>query len=255
LVSFLLRFTFIMPRVPRKLIIRAGDDFHTMWRCHNKSHLLRDHADKRAYLQAVRNDYLDNCSREEFAIHSYTMMANHGHLRHSLKVHAKVFSNHLRRAHGRFGLGYNRRHGRIGPVAAGRPTTVCLGGTEDAIRCDLYIMCNPVRAGIVRHPTDILWKDFSCCRYFAYGEKNYYDDMLELPQWYLDLGRTDSERQHKFRSMLDRYLVETGFKRDPRLSTGYFFGPDEWVEERRKRMREMIKKKSTGPPAEVTGPV
>jgi hypothetical protein len=74
--------------------------------------------------------------------------------------------------------------------------------------------------------------------------------MLELPGWYIRLGRTPGQRQRKFRSLVDRYLVESGMKRNPKYSRGHFIGNTSWVREKRKMLRDELKKKPTGPPGE-----
>jgi hypothetical protein len=60
------------------------------------------------------------------------------------------------------------------------------------------------------------------------------------------------KRQKQFRRLMDEYLVEKGMKRDPKLSSGYFYGSESWLKEMRKKLREKMREKSkklaTGPP-------
>jgi putative transposase len=154
----------------------------------------------------------------------------------------------MRRAHGRFGLRYNKRHDRLGKVAHDRPKTIRIQDERAESRVMLYLDCNPVRAGVVKKPTDIRLKNTSSCRYYAYGESSKFSDMLTPPEWYLKLGATPAQRQHKYRALLDKYLIENGLKRDPTISTGYFLGESQWVDE----MRELLKtktQKTTGSPS------
>jgi len=236
-------------RLPRKLIVGPGSSIHKIWRCHNREFLLQSHRDKRAYLQAIHDDFLQRCSQDDFAIQSYCIMSNHAHEKDKIKQDLASFSRHMQRAHGLFGLHYNKRHRRLGKIAHDRPKTLLIENDEEDMRCTFYIDCNPVRAGIIKHPTDVLWKDLSSCRYYAYGKKNQYDDMIEFPQWYQRLGKTARQRQRKYRSLLDKYLVEEGLKRNPKMSRGYYLGGELWKMEMRKKLGEKLKKKaSTGPP-------
>ena len=72
--------------------------------------------------------------------------------------------------------------------------------------------------------------------------------MLTVPKWYEELGKTAIQRQRKYRSMLDKYLVSHGMKRDPTMSSGYFIGGNLWLQEMRKKLSAALKKKSKQPP-------
>ncbi len=181
-------------------------------------------------------------------------MANHAHEVDELRGTLRSYSEHMRRAHGLFGLRFNKRHRRIGKVAHDRPKTLSVQDDDRLKNLMFYIDCNPVRAGITAHPTDIRWKEFSSCRFYSFGEKNSYTDMLTLPKWYLKLGDTARKRQRKYRSLLDRYMIERGLKRDPKMSQGFFIGGELWMEEMRKKLAKVLGKKQAGgkdPPEEA----
>lgn len=235
-------------RVPRKYILVPGAAFHKIWRCHDREFLLRSHAEKHAYLKCIHDDYLKRCSRDDFVIYGYNVMSNHCHESDEIRGDVRVFSEHMRRSHGRFGMGFNQRHGRLGKVAHDRPKTLQLENDEQLKNLMFYIDCNPVRAGLTKRPGDIRWKEFSSCRFYSYGEKNSYHKMLTIPEWYRKLAPTARKRQSKYRSMLDRYLVRYGLKRDPKMSSGIFIGGELWVEEMRRQLAKHLKnEESTGP--------
>ncbi|HUU01503.1 MAG TPA: hypothetical protein VM425_08700 [Myxococcota bacterium] len=235
-------------RVPRKHILVPHAPFHKIWRCHDREYLLQSHAEKHAYLKCIHDDYLKKCSQDDFVIYSYNVMSNHCHESDEIRGDSKVFSEHMRRAHGLFGLTFNKRHKRLGKVAHDRPKTLQVQDDERLKNLMFYMDCNPVRAGIIARPTDIRWKEFSSCRFYCFGEKNSYDDMLTIPEWYKKLAPTARKRQSKYRSMLDRYMVEHGMKRDPTMGSGLFIGGELWMDEMRKKLSKLLKKKkSTGP--------
>ena len=233
-------------RIPRKHTLEPSTPFHKIWRCHNREFLLQSHAEKHAYLKCLSDDYKKNCSKEDFVIYSYNVMANHAHEADEIRGTVKSYSEHMRRAHGLFGLKFNKRHKRLGKVAHDRPKTLKVQNDERLKNLMFYIDCNPVPAGVTSHPTDIRWKEFSSCRFYAYGEKNSYTDMLTMPKWYMELGRTPKERQRRYRSMLDRYMIEHGLKRDPKMSQGLFIGGELWVLEMRKKLAKALKKEKQG---------
>lgn len=215
---------------------------------------MQSHAEKHAYLKSIHDDYMKRCSKDDFEIYAYSVMSTHAHEVNKLKKAIRAFSEHMRRAHGKFGLRFNKRHNRLGKVAHDRPKTLQVQDDDRLKNLMFYIDCNPVRAGIISHPTDIRFKEFSSCRFYCYGEKNSYTDMLTMPEWYKKLGNTARKRQHKYRSMLDKYLVERGLKRDPKMGSGYSIGGELWVEEMRKRIWRLIEeKKRTGSDPPDTG--
>jgi REP element-mobilizing transposase RayT len=236
-------------RIPRRLVLKPFSFFHMMWRTHNREFLLQDHQEKLRYLRAVRDDYLENCGPEQFAIHGYTMMSNHGHLNGSLGADPKLYSEHMRRSHSCFGQAFNKRHNRLGKVAHDRPNTKSSQDEAYAIEVMLYDLFNPVRANLIPNPTHVQWRLFSTARYLAFGEENELTCMITLPDWYLRLGKTAAERQRKFRQMLDRYAVDRGLKRDPKKARGHFVGGELWVQAMRRQVGEWVRarrKKATG---------
>lgn len=228
-------------RIPRNIVLLPFSYFHMMWRTHNREFLLADHKEKLRYLRAVRDDYLKNCKPEDFVLNGYTMMSNHAHLNGSIGPDHKPLSDHMRRAHSRFGLAFNKRHKRLGKVAHDRPKIKASQDEAYALEVMLYDLFNPVRAGIIPNPTHVKWRQFSTARYLAYGEKNEFTDMITLPDWYLALADTAEERQQKFRQILDRYAVQKGLKQDPRWSRGHFVGGDQWMQDARRRVNDWVR--------------
>jgi len=233
-------------RIPRKHVLVPGFAFHKIWRCHNREYLLQSHSEKHAYLKCLHDDYIKKCSPDDFVIYGYNVMGTHGHEVDEVRGKTKSFSDHMRRAHGTFGLTFNKRHKRLGKVAHDRPKTLLVQDDDRLKNLMFYMDCNPVRAGIISHPTDIRWKEFSSCRFYCFGEKNSYTDMLTLPEWYKKLGKTARQRQHKYRAMLDKYLVERGMKRDPKMASGLYIGGELWMYEMRKKLSRLLKDKLSG---------
>ena len=239
-------------RVPRRLVLRPFSYFHMMWRAHNREFIMQDHKEKLRYLRCMLDDYRKNCNPEQFEFNGYTLMSNHAHLNGSVGENHVPFSDHMRRAHSRFGMSYNKRHKRIGKVAHDRPKIKASQNEAYSIKVMLYDFFNPVRVNLVPTPTHVKWRQFSSARYLAFGEKNQFTEMLTLPAWYLRLGKTPSRRQRKFRRMLDEFAVEKGYKRDPKMARGNFVGGDLWLEAMKRRVRDWMRQRGkmtggTGP--------
>ena len=118
----------------------------------------------------------------------------------------------------------------MGKVNYDRPKTLEIENLKYQINAHLYIECNPVKSGKVKHPTHY---KYSSCNFYATGKKNEWTKELDIPQWYLDLGPTPAIRQKRFRKMLDKYLRKNGFINDQEIiSLGTFIGQDTWVKMR-----------------------
>ena len=228
-------------RIPRHIVLRPFSYFHMMWRAHNREFILQDHREKIRYLRAVRDDYQKNCKPEQFALYGYAMMSNHAHQNGSIGQDHTALSGHMRRAHSRFGLAYNKRHHRLGKVAHDRPKIKASQDEAYAIEVMLYDLFNPVRAKLIPTPTHEKWKLFSTARFMAFGEENEFTCMITLPDWYLRLGKTPAQRRRKFRQMLDRYAVDKGLKRDPTKARGHFVGCDLWVQAMRQQVSAWVR--------------
>lgn len=94
----------------------------------------------------------------EWQLHAYCLMDTH--------VHAVVET-----ARGTLGLGmqrligghaymFNRRHCRYGHLFAGPYYAVELATEAHMIEACVYVVLNPVRAGLVRHPADWVWSSY-----------------------------------------------------------------------------------------------
>ncbi len=217
-------------RVPRSLVILANTAYHLIWRMHNREFRLGPNQNKGLYLQAVLDDMTSRVQNDDLVIYGYCIMSNHIHSIGKVQSDSGVLSDHMRRAHGKFGYKLNKREKRSGAVGDGRAKTKPIEDIAGEKRVLFYILTNPVRAGICKDPKNIKLRMSSTCRFMAYGETTEFTEMLTLPEWYLKLGSTPQKRQAKFRSLLDEYLIECGLKRDPGMTEGLYIGSKEWAD-------------------------
>ena len=167
----------------------------------------------------------------------------------------KIFGDWMRNAHSRYGMYYNGKYERQGKVAYDRPQTQEVEDQYGLMRVMFYGDCNPVRAGIVKHPTKY---KYSSCRYYAYGDENEFTKYLDVPDWYKELGKTSRQRQKKYRKLLDAYMREKGMLKDrEELFDSMFIGRELWREERERILKEQIKrvKEIMSTPENRAGPV
>jgi putative transposase len=68
--------------------------------------------------------------------------------------------------------------------------------------CGRYIELNPVRAGLVEHPSDYPWSSY---QYRALGKM---DRLLDDDPWYLGLGIDAEDRQKEYRAWVEARIAE-----------------------------------------------
>ena len=205
-------------RKPRKETLSTTGLFHKMWRGHNREPVFEDDEDKRGYLRNLKRAYTGEIAAS-LVLFCFVLMLNHTHevggpadrLRTALLRAVELLGNWMRNAHSWFGAEFNRRHNRQGKVAYDRPKTKEIDSDRGVLDVMFYCDANPVRAGKVSHPSRYRW---SSHRFYAYGEKNEYTDMLTPPPAYLALGETPEARQRKYRSLVDDYLRKNGLLDD-----------------------------------------
>ena len=235
-------------RRSRKLSLNVTGLFHKMWRGHNREHIFADNNEKLDYLEqlgASRSEATDLLVQW----HSYCLMGNHTHETGSIQKDAEnksfvagvqEFGHWMRRTHSRFGARFNRRHKRQGKVAYDRPKTCEIENNFHLLRVMFYVDANPVRAGIVTHPSRYRYSSY---QYYAHGRRNRFTKYLIPPKAYLDLGKTPDERQRKYREHCDQYLREAGFIEDDpsKDMESHFIGTPTWGRARRALMGTSIK--------------
>ena len=217
-----------MARVPRSWVIQEGATFHKVWRGHNKEWNLGEASEKLKYLNLLYEEKAKDTS----PLRALCLMSNHTHEVYTLK-NLPSFSNFMRRHHSRYGMYFNFKHKRCGKVAQDRPLTSQFENEEHEMRAIFYIHANPLRAGICKDAKDYAW---STHKLYAFGVKPKWlkDNVVEFPQWYLDLGKTMEQRQKAYRQMFDRYLLEQGLRKQPLYIYGT--GSPAWVLKRHKEI-------------------
>lgn len=211
-------------RKPRKKTINNTGLFHKMWRGHNREPVLEDIDDKIAYCNHLKDTQTEQI-KEKVTAFSICIMSNHVHEtgaalpdeQGSFDDSIYMLGNWMRNAHSRFGAQFNRKHNRQGKVAYDRPKTTEIDSDEGVLEVMFYGDANPVRAGMVSHPSRF---EYSSYRFYALGERSALTAHLEHPPAYRALGRTAEERRQRYRELCDQYLRKAGLIDDRPLEDG-----------------------------------
>jgi len=225
-------------RIPRNLSVRPGYSVHKVWRGHNREWNLKTGEQKQKYLDFMNQDLESNQYEAGSTILALTLMSNHTHELFDVSCQ-KLFSNHMRRHHSRYGRYFNDLKNRRGKVAEDRPHTTLIADDHHKMMCTFYIHANPHRAKI----GDPERYEYSTHKLYAYGKRSIWMRNVALPEWYLRLGKTMAQRQKKYRVLFARYLKSSGLRKQTFLRK-LFFGPIPWMlgnEERVIEWRKSLK--------------
>jgi len=208
-----------MPRRPR--IVVPGIPLHLIQRGNNRQACFYREEDYRIYL-----DWL-----EEYAavagceIHAYVLMTNHVHLLITPN-RAESVGEMMRRLGQRYVQYINRTRNRSGTLWEGRFRSCVVQEDNYLLNCQRYIEMNPVRAGIVLHPSDHHWSSY---RFYAEGASS---QLLKPNSMYLRLGCDDLSRQVAYQELLETELEPMLLDEIRKMTNGNFaLGADRFAEE------------------------
>ena len=143
--------------MPRSLrLILPGVAVHIIQRGNNRAACFRSDGDYLVYLAHLRQ----LSDKYDCAVHAYCLMTNHVHL--LLTPSADGACAGLMRDLGqRYVQYFNRQHERTGTLWEGRFRSCVAESAHYVLGCYRYIELNPVRAGMVDHPSGYLWSSFA----------------------------------------------------------------------------------------------
>jgi REP-associated tyrosine transposase len=143
--------------MPRSLrLILPGVAVHIIQRGNNRAACFRNDSDYLVYLAHLRQ----LSEKYDCAIHAYCLMTNHVHL--LVTPSADGACTGLMRDLGqRYVQYFNREHERTGTLWEGRFRSCLAESPRYVVACHRYIELNPVRAGMVDHPSGYPWSSYA----------------------------------------------------------------------------------------------
>ena len=144
------------PPMARPLRIEfEGALYHVTSRGNARQAIFLDDEDRERFLERL-GKVVD---RFGWLCHAYCLMTNHYHL--LLETPAANLSRGMQLLNGTFTQAFNRRHGRVGHVLQGRFKGILVEKESHLLELARYVVLNPVRAGVVRHPREYGWSSYS----------------------------------------------------------------------------------------------
>jgi putative transposase len=217
-----------MARLPRFIV--PGQPQHVIVRGNNRTEIFCADADYHFYLEKLQMA----CAKHGCEVHAYVLMTNHVHL--LITPHADVSLGKTLQMLGRYYVQYfNYCYQRTGTLWEGRYKATVIDSEAYLLTCMRYIELNPVRAGMVSHPSEYPWSSY---HYNALGQPN------EIVTPYLEyrrLGKTAEERQAAYRQLFKHHVPENCIS-DIREATNkaWALGSDQFKQRIRKQLERRV---------------
>ena len=141
-----------MPRHPRQEA--PGAIHHVVAQGNNRQAIVTDDCDRAALLRSLS----DTASRFRWSCHAYCLMTTHLHL--VVETRDPNLGHGMGRLLGGYARWFNRRHGRVGHLFMTPFFSRVLQTDEHVLAATLYVLVNPVRARLCRHPSEWMWGSY-----------------------------------------------------------------------------------------------
>lgn len=175
---------------------------HVVQRGNNRAavfHQARDYHDYLALLAVAARRY-------HTFVHAYVLMTNHVHLLLTSERTEGV-SESLRYLASRFVRRINDRYGRTGRLWESRFRSSPIDSDFYCLACYRYIELNPVRAGIVRTPSEYRWSSY------AVNASARTSSLVTSHETYTSLGSTPLERAERYKALVHQALPDDAVRR------------------------------------------
>lgn len=131
-----------------------GAIYHVTSRGNARQVIFEDDEDRQSFLDTLTRV----AERFNWICHAYCLMDNHYHL--MIETPDGNLSTGMRQLNGVYTQRFNRRYGRVGHVMQGRFKSILVERDSYLLELCRYIVLNPVRARMVRHPEKYLWSSY-----------------------------------------------------------------------------------------------
>ncbi|KKW44589.1 MAG: hypothetical protein UY95_C0024G0008 [Parcubacteria group bacterium GW2011_GWA2_56_7] len=131
-----------------------GGLYHVIARGNAKQKIFLDDHDRERFLYWLK----DAIRVHNLVLHAYCLMGNHYHV--LIETPDGNLSRAMRDVNGHYTQNFNARHERVGHLFQGRYKAFVIEKHSYILAVLRYIILNPVRARLVRHPRDWRWSSY-----------------------------------------------------------------------------------------------
>jgi REP element-mobilizing transposase RayT len=128
--------------------------YHVTARGNERNAIVRDDIDRDRFVQTVA----EMVEHYRVVCHAWVLMDNHYHL--LIETPDPNLSRAIRHLNGVYTQAFNRRHHRVGHLFQGRFKAILVDKETYLLELCRYVVLNPVRAGMVKHPHTWRWSSY-----------------------------------------------------------------------------------------------
>jgi putative transposase len=195
-----------------------GAFYHVTSRGNERKMVFQNNRDREKYLTYLESAH----DRYGAIIHVYCFMGNHYHL--LLETPRGNLSKILHHINGAYTTYFNVKRGRFGHLFQGRFKGILVEKDAYCKELSRYIHLNPVRAGLVKNPSEYPWSSY---RYYIGREKK--PEWLTTEMILSDFGSEERKRYRGYRDYVEGREgkeLESPFKR---VIASTFLGSEEFI--------------------------
>lgn len=132
-----------------------GALYHVISRGNAHQDIFKDDKDRNKFLDWIA----DAVEGHHIVVHAYCLMNNHYHL--LIETPEANLSKAIRDINGNYTHSFNLKHKSVGHLFQGRYKGFVIEKEMYLLQVARYIVLNPVRAGMVRHPREYQWSSYN----------------------------------------------------------------------------------------------
>jgi putative transposase len=170
---------------------------HVIQRGNNRQAVFFHETDYVAYLDLL----FESAARYEVSMHAFVCMTNHVHILMTPWSNTSA-SRMMQKLGASYTAGINSVYRRTGSLWEGRFKSSLVDSERYVLTCYRYIELNPVRAGMVRHPSDYRWSSY---RHHAMGLSEY--SIRPHAEW-LALGANPDDRRARYTELVEQGMSD-----------------------------------------------
>ena len=200
-----------------------GALYHVTARGDRQEAIFDDDQDRQAFLKLLGEVVL----QFRWLCHAYCLMTNHYHC--MIETPEGNLAKGMRQLNGVYTQWSNRRHQRSGHLFQGRYKAIIVDKDEYFLELGRYIVLNPVRAGMVRHPKEWTWSSYGATA-----------GRVKSPEWLTtgkvlrEFGKSRSWAKRKYQRLVEEGLGEQTIWKE--LKGQIYLGDDDFVDEMQGRL-------------------